>query len=42
MSTTVASSKPGVSDQLLARARQIGEQEMAKLLERTRGSARLY
>lgn len=42
MSTTVASTKPGVSDQLLARARQIGEQEMAKLLERTKASARLY
>jgi len=42
MSTTVASSKPGVSDELLARARQIGEQEMARLLERTGASARLY
>jgi glutamate-1-semialdehyde 2,1-aminomutase len=42
MSTTVASSKPGVSDELLARARQIGEQEMARLLERTKASARLY
>ncbi len=42
MSTTVASTKPGVSDELLARARQIGEQEMARLLERTKASARLY
>jgi len=42
MSTTVASTKPGVSDELLARARQIGEQERARLLERTRASARLY
>jgi glutamate-1-semialdehyde 2,1-aminomutase len=42
MSTTVASSKPGVSDELLARARQIGEKEMARLLERTTASARLY
>jgi len=42
MSTTVASSKPGVSDELLTRARQIGEQEMARLLERTKASSRLY
>ena len=42
MSTTVASTKPGVSDELLARARQIGEQEMARLLERTKASASLY
>ena len=42
MSTTVASTKPGVSDELLTRARQIGEQEMARLLERTKASARLY
>ena len=42
MSTTVASTKSGVSEQLLPRARQIGEEEMTRLLARTQGSASLY
>ena len=42
MSPTVASQAPGVSDRLLARARQICDEETKKLLARTPGSAQLY
>lgn len=42
MSTTAASRAHGVSDTLLARAKQIGDAEMTKLLARTGASARLY
>jgi glutamate-1-semialdehyde 2,1-aminomutase len=42
MSTTAASRAQGVSDTLLARAKQIGDAEMTKLLARTGASARLF
>jgi glutamate-1-semialdehyde 2,1-aminomutase len=42
MSTTLTPNVRGASDRLLARARQIGEAEMARLLARTTGSARLF
>ncbi len=40
--TTVASRGPAASEQLLARARQIGNEEMKQLLARTPKSARLF
>ena len=42
MSPTVATQAPGASDRLLARAQQIRDQEMSKLLARTPKSALLY
>jgi glutamate-1-semialdehyde 2,1-aminomutase len=42
MSTTLTPNVRGASDRLLARARQIGEAEMTRLLARTTGSAGLF
>src|SRR5512145_3118549 len=42
MSTTLTPNLRGASDRLLARARQIGEAEMTRLLARTTGSAGLF
>ena len=42
MTTTVATGERSVSDRLLARAHEIGQAEMARLLARTPRSAQLY
>jgi glutamate-1-semialdehyde 2,1-aminomutase len=42
MTTTLATGERAGSDRLLARAQQIGQAEMARLLARTPGSAQLY
>jgi glutamate-1-semialdehyde 2,1-aminomutase len=42
MSATIAPAGRESSDRLLSRARQIGEEEMSKLLARTTGSSRLF
>jgi glutamate-1-semialdehyde 2,1-aminomutase len=42
MSATLAPAGRESSDRLLSRARQIGEEEMSKLLARTTGSSRLF
>ncbi len=42
MSTTVASGQRAADARLLARAQEIGQAEMARLLSRTAGSAELY
>ena len=42
MSTTLASGQPAATDRLLARAQEVGQSEMARLLARTPRSADLY